>query len=276
MSRTIMLIPTGTSVGLTSVSLGVVRSMEQKGVQLGVFKPISQPRISGNKDQTTEVLRSHSSITKIVEPLTMEYVESLLTSSKKDILMEEIVARYHEHTKDAEVILIEGLVPTRKHSFAQSLNYEIAKTLGAEIVFVTAPGNSSITQMQERLELARNEFGGQRNKNIIGVIINKVNAPVDEQGRTRPDLSEIFDDSTKATIANLDTKTLSSLNLPVLASIPWNLWKRSRNRVRFGTSTKFLPMFVMCLLRLMTSHPVIISGCRRHFRRIRTMPSARR
>ena len=222
MSRTIMLIPTGTSVGLTSVSLGVVRSMEQKGVQLSVFKPIAQPRISGNKDQTTEVLRSHSSITTIVEPLTMEYVESLLTSSKKDVLMEEIVARYHDHTKDAEVVLIEGLVPTRKHSFAQSLNYEIAKTLGAEIVFVTAPGNSSITQMQERLELVRNEFGGQRNKNIIGVMINKVNAPVDEQGRTRPDLSEIFDDSTKATIANIDTKSLTSLNLPVLASIPWN------------------------------------------------------
>lgn len=222
MSRTIMLIPTGTSVGLTSVSLGVVRSMEQKGVQLSVFKPIAQPRVSGNKDQTTEVLRSHSSITTIVEPLTMEYVESLLTSSKKDVLMEEIVARYHEHTKNAEVILIEGLVPTRKHSFAQSLNYEIAKTLGAEIVFVTAPGNSSITQMQERLELVRNEFGGQRNKNIIGVIINKVNAPVDEQGRTRPDLSEIFDDSTKATVANLDTQQLATLNLPVLASIPWN------------------------------------------------------
>nr|WP_208291993.1 MULTISPECIES: phosphate acetyltransferase [Providencia] len=217
-----MLIPTGTSVGLTSVSLGVVRSMEQKGVQLSVFKPIAQPRVSGNKDQTTEVLRSHSSITTIVEPLNMEYVESLLTSSKKDVLMEEIVARYHEHTKNAEVILIEGLVPTRKHSFAQSLNYEIAKTLGAEIVFVTATGNSNITQMQERLELVRNEFGGQRNKNIIGVIINKVNAPVDEQGRTRPDLSEIFDDSTKATVANLDTKQLASLNLPVLASIPWN------------------------------------------------------
>ncbi|UBX51134.1 phosphate acetyltransferase [Providencia alcalifaciens] len=217
-----MLIPTGTSVGLTSVSLGVVRSMEQKGVQLSVFKPIAQPRVSGNKDQTTEVLRSHSSITTIVEPLTMEYVESLLTSSKKDILMEEIVARYHAHTKNAEVILIEGLVPTRKHSFAQSLNYEIAKTLGAEIVFVTAPGNSSIQQMQERLELVRNEFGGQRNESIIGVIVNKVNAPVDEQGRTRPDLSEIFDDSTKATVANIDAKALECLNLPVLATIPWN------------------------------------------------------
>ncbi|PVF32174.1 hypothetical protein A9317_09995 [Yersinia pestis] len=39
-----MLIPTGTSVGLTSVSLGVIRSMEQKGVSLSVFKPIAQPR----------------------------------------------------------------------------------------------------------------------------------------------------------------------------------------------------------------------------------------
>ncbi|EKT55626.1 phosphate acetyltransferase [Providencia sneebia DSM 19967] len=222
MSRTIMLIPTGTSVGLTSVSLGVVRSMEQKGVQLSVFKPIAQPRISGNKDQTTTVLRSHSSITKIVEPLEMEYVESLLTSSKKDVLMEEIVARYHEQTKNAEVVLIEGLVPTRKHSFAQSLNYDIAKTLGAEIVFVTAPGNSSISQVRERLELVRNEFGGPRNKNIIGVIVNKVNAPVDEQGRTRPDLSEIFDESTKATIANITPKDLECLSLPVLASIPWN------------------------------------------------------
>ena len=39
MSRIIMLIPTGTSVGLTSVSLGVIRAMERKGVRLSVFKP---------------------------------------------------------------------------------------------------------------------------------------------------------------------------------------------------------------------------------------------
>ncbi|UDG80731.1 Phosphate acetyltransferase [Candidatus Hartigia pinicola] len=222
MSRTILLIPTGTSVGLTSISFGIVRAMEQNSVQLSVFKPIAQPRISGNNDQTTAILRFHSSLTTIVEPLKMEYVESLLTASQKDVLMEEIVARYHQQTKNAEVVLIEGLVPTCKHSFAQSLNYDIAKTLGAEIVFVTAPGNRSISQMHERLELVRNEFGGPRNKNIVGVIVNKVNAPVDEQGRTRPDLSEFFDDSTKVIVSNITPKDLECLNLPVLASIPWN------------------------------------------------------
>ena len=63
MSRTIMLIPTGTSVGLTSVSLGVIRAMERKGVRLSVFKPIAQPRSGGDTpDQTTTIIRKNSSI----------------------------------------------------------------------------------------------------------------------------------------------------------------------------------------------------------------------
>ncbi|MDN6651162.1 MAG: AAA family ATPase, partial [Enterobacterales bacterium] len=198
MSRTIMLIPTSTSVGLTSVSLGVIRSMEQKGVRLSVFKPIAQPRTGGDSlDQTTTIIRANSSI-PAAEPLRMSYVETLLSSNQQDVLMEEIVARYHENTKDAEVVLVEGLVPTRKHQFANALNYEIAKTLNAEIVFVMALGNDSASQVKERIELARSSFGGSKNKNITGVIINKLNAPVDDQGRTRPDLSEIFDDSNKA------------------------------------------------------------------------------
>ena len=153
----------------------------------------------------------------------MDYVESLLSSNKKDVLMEEIVARYHENTADAEVVLIEGLVPMRKHPFAQSLNYEIAKTLGAEIVFVTALGNNTAEQLKERIEFARAEFGGVKNQNITGVIVNKLNAPVDDQGRTRPDLSEIFDDSSKAIISNIDLNTIEKNSpLPLLGCIPWN------------------------------------------------------
>ncbi|WP_198148764.1 phosphate acetyltransferase [Xenorhabdus hominickii] len=217
-----MLIPTGTSVGLTSVSLGVIRSMEQKGVSLSVFKPIAQPRHTGSQDQTTSIIRSHSSI-HAAEPLDMAHVESLLTTNKKDVLMEEIVAHYHENTKNAEVVLIEGLVPTRKHPFAQSLNYEIAKTLNAEIVFVTALGTNSPEQLKERIELSRAEYGGIKNQNIIGVIVNKLNAPVDDQGRTRPDLSEIFDEASKATIAHIDPKSIfKNSPLPILGCIPWS------------------------------------------------------
>lgn len=223
MSRTIMLIPTGTSVGLTSVSLGVIRAMERKGVRLSVFKPIAQPRLGGDTpDQTTTIIRNNSSI-PAAEPLKMSRVESLLSANQQDVLMEEIIARYHENTKDAEVVLVEGLVPTRKHQFANALNYEIARTLNAEIVFVMALGNDSPAQLKERIELTQSSFGGSKNKNITGVIVNKLNAPVDEQGRTRPDLSEIFDDSTKASVANIDPKQLfTNSPLPILGCVPWS------------------------------------------------------
>ncbi|MFT8210786.1 MAG: phosphate acetyltransferase [Symbiopectobacterium sp.] len=223
MSRIIMLIPTGTSVGLTSVNLGVIRSMEQKGVRLSVFKPIAQPRSGDNTpDQTTTIIRANSAI-NAAEPLKMSHVEALLSSNQQDVLMEEIIANYHENTKDAEVVLVEGLVPTRKHQFANALNYEIAKTLNAEIVFVIALGNDSPDQLKERIELVRSSFGGSKNKNITGVIINKLNAPVDEQGRTRPDLSEIFDDSSKADVPNVDPKQLfANSPLPVMGCVPWS------------------------------------------------------
>lgn len=107
MSRIIMLIPTGTSVGLTSVSLGVIRAMERKGVRLSVFKPIAQPRAGGDApDQTTSIVRANS--LPAAEPLKMSHVESLLSSNQKDVLMEEIIANYHANTKDAEVVLVEG------------------------------------------------------------------------------------------------------------------------------------------------------------------------
>ncbi|XBS68638.1 phosphate acetyltransferase [Acerihabitans sp. KWT182] len=223
MSRTIMLIPTGTSVGLTSISLGVIRAMEQKGVRLSVFKPISQPRSGDDAlDATTQIVRANSTIPS-AEPLRMSHVESLLGSNQQDVLMEEIIARYHDNTKDAEVVLVEGLVPTRKHQFANALNYEIAKTLNAEIVFVLSLGNDSPDQLKERIELARSSFGGNKNKSIVGVIVNKLNAPVDEQGRTRPDLSEIFDDSTKASVTNIDAKQLfEGTPLPILGVVPWS------------------------------------------------------
>jgi len=222
-SRTIMLIPTGTSVGLTSVSLGVIRAMERKGVRLSVFKPIAQPRAGGNApDQTTSIVRKSSGI-PAAEPLPMSRVESLLGSNQQDVLMEEIIARYHANAQDAEVVLVEGLVPTRKHQFASALNYEIAKTLNAEIVFVTALGNDSPAQLKERIELTQSSFGGSKNKSITGVIINKLNAPVDEQGRTRPDLSEIFDDSSKASIANINPDQLfANSPLPILGCVPWS------------------------------------------------------
>ena len=223
MSRTIMLVPIGTGVGLTSVSLGVVRAMERKGVNVNFFKPICQPRHGGNgPDLTTSSIRANSSV-KTLEPFTLSFAENLIGSGQTDVLLEQIVARFAEETKDADTVLIEGLVPTRKQSFANNVNFDIAKALDAEIVFVVAPGTDTPEELKERLEVACSNFGGLKNKSIAGVIVNKLNAPVDEMGRTRPDLSEIFDDSNKAKSVNVEVLQLfSNSPLRILGCVPWN------------------------------------------------------
>jgi phosphate acetyltransferase len=223
MSRTIMLIPTGTNVGLTGVSLGVIRAMERQGINLNVFKPVAQPRAGGDAPDNTTTLVSHNTSIPALKPLKMSHVENLLGLNQQDVLMEEIVALYAENTKGADVVLVEGIVPTSDYPFANELNNNIAKTLGAEIIFVVNMGKDTPEQLRDRIEIARSNFGGIKNEKIVGVIVNKVNAPVEEQSLARPDVAEIYHtpkfDDKKITIDDLNAHS----PLPVLGCIPWNM-----------------------------------------------------
>lgn len=218
MPRTIMLIPTDLSVGLTSVSLGLIRAMERKGVRLSLFKPVAQPR-----DYKCATASVHANVSiSPAQPLDINYVETMLAANGRDELMEDIVARYHQNLGQSDVVLIEGLMLTRRHQFASLLNYDIAKALNADVVFVTSPGTGGVASLKERLELARAGISSGRRINVVGVIINKVNAPLDEQGRTRPDLSEIFDPSAQDGIAG-PISGFDNLPMPLLGVIPWSM-----------------------------------------------------
>ena len=224
MSRTIMLIPASAGVGLTSVSMGVLRAMERKGVKVSFYKPISQPRTGNDQPDLTSTIVGVNSDIKIGEPMPMSVADSLIGNDNMDELLETVVERYNQINKDSEVTLIEGLVPTRKHPFANQVNAEIAATLGAEIVLVATPGTDNPAQLKERIEVACSNFGGTKNKNISGVIINKLNAPVDEAGRTRPDLSEIFDDADSAKQNEMKVMEIFNTSpIRVLGCVPWSI-----------------------------------------------------
>ncbi|UBH28788.1 phosphate acetyltransferase [Aeromonas enteropelogenes] len=226
-ARTIMLIPVGTGVGVTSVSLGVVRAMERHGVNVSFFKPVAQPRPGETgPERSTAVIRAAANINP-PEPFALSYAENMITSSNTDILLEEIVARFEEHVKasGAEVLVVEGMVPTDKQPFANKLNYDVAKALDADMVFVTHPGHDSSQKLKERIELACSNFGGVNNPRIVGCVINKVGAPVDEHGVTRPDLTEMFEAHHHGsdTAHNLEVlQVFGKSPLRILGCIPWN------------------------------------------------------
>ncbi len=227
MARTIMLIPIGSGVGVTSVSLGMVRAMERHGVNVSFFKPVAQPKPAhSGPEASTAVIRAGSNITP-PEPLSLHYAENMISSGNTAVLLEEIVALYEKHGKEsgAEVVVVEGLVPLDKQPFANKLNYDIASALDADMVFVTHPANDSSQKLKERIELACSNFGGINNKRIVGCIINKVGAPVDDHGITRPDLTEMFEaHHTSAEPAN-NLEVLQFFGkspLRILGCIPWN------------------------------------------------------
>lgn len=222
MSRTIILIPISTGVGLTSVSLGLVHSLEQKGAKVGFLKPIAQP-ISGEDtlDRSTTIIRA-SQTTEVGEPFMLSAAEALIGQNQTDVLLEKIVARHQQLAKSCEIIVIEGLIPTRKNSYANSINYEIAQTLDAEIILVAAPAADKPSQVKERIEAAASQFGGSDNPNLLGAVINKFNAPVDESGRTRPDLTEIFDSFQHSKNNVIEIENLFKRGpIKLLACIPW-------------------------------------------------------
>ncbi|QBF84355.1 phosphate acetyltransferase [Shewanella maritima] len=222
MSRNIMLIPIGVGVGLTSLSLGMVRALERKGVKVRFFKPIAQIRAGDSGPERSTTILTKSPTVNPLEPFSMEHAQDLIRSEQTDVLLEQIIARVAESTSETETIVIEGLVPTRSHPFADDINYEIAKALDADVIFIATPGNDSADSLMNRLEIAQNAWGGGKNKRLMGAIINKIGAPVDEEGRARPDLSEVFDSSAP------QINTADMFQLPgkspirILGSVPFN------------------------------------------------------
>ena len=224
MSRRIMLIPISTGVGLTSVSVGLVRALEQKAVKVNFFKPIAQPRKNDiGPEKSTVIVQQGSTITPPI-PFELSYAEQMIGDGKGNDLLEEIVERFESSISDEEVAVIEGMVPTRLQPYAGRVNREIAQTLGAEIVFVLTPGNLSNDQLEDRLEIASGNYGGIDHSRVLGCIFNKVNAPLDEEGRARADLVEQYE----AEALENEMNRLASLAIfrkhpfMLLGAIPWD------------------------------------------------------
>ncbi|MGS0535507.1 phosphate acetyltransferase [Pseudoalteromonas sp. SaAl2] len=224
MARRIMLVPISTGVGLTSVSVGLVRALEQKAVKVNFFKPIAQPRSGETGPEKSTLIVTQGSPINPPTPFALDYAEQMIGDGKGDDLLEEIVERFESTISNDEVAIIEGMVPTRRQPYAGRVNREIAQTLGAEIIFVLTPGNDSNDQIEDRLEIAAGYYGGVGHARVLGCIFNKVNAPLDDEGRARADLV----DSHNPEALENELNRLASLPIftkhpfMLLGSIPWD------------------------------------------------------
>ncbi|MCY1213779.1 Phosphate acetyltransferase [compost metagenome] len=166
--------PTGFGVGLTSTSLGLVRALELAGLQVGFLKPVAQPHPGdlGPERSTELVARTHG--LKPPMPLSQSQVERMLADGQLDELLDEITGLFHQAAEGKDVVIVEGMVPTRHASYAARINFHLSKSLDADVILVSAPEDESLSELSDRLEIQAQQFGGPRDPKVLGVILNKV------------------------------------------------------------------------------------------------------
>jgi len=212
-----MLIPVGSGVGLTSVSLGLLHACQQKGIKVGHFKPISQPSRNSlaKKNKTIDAIKLSQNSTSV----SLSYVEGKMGDGLHDVVLEEIVANFDDFNADHDVVIIEGLVPTARQPYAGRINRDVAQALSADIVLVAAPGNDNAEEFEDRLEVSAETYGGIKNKHLRGCVINKLNGPAQDEFGLLPREEESESDFNLAQWQNLEIFKARHFNL--LGSIIW-------------------------------------------------------
>ncbi|MFI4846932.1 MAG: phosphate acetyltransferase [Candidatus Makana argininalis] len=223
MSRIIMLIPTNKNVGLRSISMSLIYSIRKQNINIEYLNLINQgiyqEKCYFTKNKNIKYLKNKKKLNYI----SLKYLKKLIFSNKKDILFEKILDIYNKIKNNNKIFLLEGLIPISNNNFEINLNYEISKLLNTDIIFIFTPENNNFEKLKEKIKIFISNYGGINNKNIIGIIFNKINVPIYKNNKFFSDISLILNKNIKSKIINIDFKKISyELNIPIIGCIPWN------------------------------------------------------
>lgn len=177
MSHPLLTVPAGHRVGLTSVSLGLLRCLDRSGIRVGFYRPVAQVRsgpvahVGDDIERSCALVRAMTDLTP-PEPISSEEVERLRASGGTDELAERIVSAYQELAQQYEAVVIEGLVPTERHPFAMRVNTMIAEALDASVILVTEGHGEDTQALIGDVRVAASGFGSR----VAGCIINRLAA----------------------------------------------------------------------------------------------------
>ncbi len=177
--RTYFLAATQSNVGLTSVSLGLLRSLQRRGLKVAFVKPIT--RRAADSEPSVLFARKICKIANTPDPLPMTLVTQFVTSGKTDELLEDIVSMAMSASAGADVLVVEGMQADSRRAFIPRLSADIARSLQAEVVLV-ASGADPQGMAQANYLIAQVRHTG---RNVAGVIFNRAPADFDRADAAR-------------------------------------------------------------------------------------------
>ncbi len=170
-----MLYPVNTEAGATSISLGLIKALSEKGSKVSFFKPVAQPKSSDvGSEASTAAVRTSTGLT-LAEPLSANYMEEMISKNDETSLLEEIIANFEQFKAESnsDIIIVEGLAPQERHPFASALNAKIASGIDADIVLLARP-YKDVKHLKNSIQQIINSLSKIQKKRVLGVIFNKI------------------------------------------------------------------------------------------------------
>jgi phosphate acetyltransferase len=168
MKTVFYLVPAGRSQGLTTVSLGLVRALDRRGVRVGFFKPINE-----NAEAPEPSVHFLRSITKLTakDPIPLNEVGLLMSTGRSDELLSRVFETFHESTDPHGVVITEGLTTSGEDFSREFLNQEFIKGLNAQVLLVISLAGRTENEIEGNIQFAAKLYGPAR---IAGLILNRV------------------------------------------------------------------------------------------------------
>ncbi len=177
MPHTLYLVPSGSAVGLTSLALGLVRALDNRGIRVAFFKPIGQPvGHDPGPEHSTYFIRRLSPLTPAT-PISLEEAGRMILGHRTDELLARVMRDFHDSAGNADVVVVEGLVEARDSPSASDLNLLLVQTLSAQVIMAGALARTPLAEFEARLELSANPYGGFGGGRVIGCLVNRVTIP---------------------------------------------------------------------------------------------------
>ena len=223
--KTLLLAPTESGVGLTTICLGLLHALDQKGLRVAFCKPFGHLKEDGG-DRSVQLIRHYTGLNPPA-PLPCLRAAQLLSTDQADLLMEDVISlRQHTLTSltyKPDVLVLEGVNTSADDPVLAQLNALMARSLDAQVILVTTPHAQSITELNQRLESSATHFGGVSDRRVVGCILNMINAPLDRHGRIRPDIDNpSFNTALSWSQIQTQLPILQRKDFHLAGGIPWD------------------------------------------------------
>jgi len=171
-TQAFLVAPVHQDAGLTSVALGIVCTLQRLGVQVGFAKPVGQEP----DDNSSGFIRQIFNI-EAPDSIPLNTVAERIASNQGADVLEDIVALCMNASKDANILVIEGLHADATHTFTSQLNIDVANSLKAEVILV---GNGAQPKAVADLKLSARQFA-RAGCNVAGAVLNMAPEEFDNQ-----------------------------------------------------------------------------------------------